>query len=46
MVMLPNALTATLLAIMERMIFRDNIVYTGGFENYGALDVSDFHPSV
>jgi transposase len=42
-VMIPNARTATLLPIMERMILPDSIVYTDGFTSYDALDVSDFH---
>ena len=42
-VMIPNARSATLLPIMERMILPDSIVYTDGFSSYDALDVSDFH---
>ena len=42
-VMIPNARTATLMPIMERMILPDSIVYTDGFSSYDALDVSDFH---
>ena len=41
--MIPNARTATLMPIMERMIRPDSIVYTDGFSSYDALDVSDFH---
>ena len=41
--MVPNARTATLMPIMERMIVPDSIVYTDGFSSYDALDVSDFH---
>ena len=44
--MIPNARTATLMPIMERMIRPDSIVYTDGFSSYDALDVSDFHPLV
>ena len=42
-VMIPNARSATLLPIMERMILPDSIVYTDCFRSYDALDVSDFH---
>ena len=42
-VMIPNARTATLMPIMERMIVPDSIVYTDSFASYDALDVSDFH---
>lgn len=42
-VMIPNARTATLMPIMERMILPDSIVYTDSFVSYDALDVSDFH---
>ncbi len=42
-VMIPNARTATLMPIMERMILPDSVVYTDGFSSYDALDVSDFH---
>ncbi len=41
--MVPNARTATLMPIMERMIGPDSIVYTDGFSSYDALDVSTFH---
>ncbi len=41
--MIPNARTATLMPIMERMILPDSVVYTEGFLSYDALDVSDFH---
>ena len=41
--MVPNARTATLMPIMERMIVPDSIVYTDGFSSYDALDVSAFH---
>ena len=41
--MIPNARTATLMPIMERMIRPDSILYTDGFSSYDALDVSDFH---
>lgn len=41
--MIPNARSATLLSIMERVILPDSIVYTDGFTSYDALDVSDFH---
>ena len=42
-VMIPNARSATLLPIMERMILPDSIVYTDAFKGYDVLDVSDFH---
>ncbi len=42
-VMIPNARSATLLPIMERMILPDSIMYTDAFRSYDALDVSDFH---
>ncbi len=42
-VMIPNARTATLMPIMERMILPDSVVYTDGFSSYDALDVSGFH---
>ena len=42
-VMIPNARTATLMPIMERMILPDSVVYTDGFSSHDALDVSDFH---
>ncbi len=41
--MVPNARTATLMPIMERMIVPDSIVYTDGFSSYDALDFSAFH---
>ena len=40
-VMIPNARTATLMPIMERMILPESVVYTDGFSSYDALDVSD-----
>jgi transposase len=42
-IMIPNAQTATLMPIMERMILPDSIVYTDGLSSYDALDVSAFH---
>ncbi len=42
-VMIPNARTATLMPIMERMILPESVVYTDGFSSHDALDVSDFH---
>ena len=41
--MIPNARTATLMPIMERMIQPDSVVYTDSFSSYDALDVSSFH---
>lgn len=41
--MIPNARTAALIPIMERMILPGSSVHTDGFTCYDALDSSGFH---
>ena len=41
--MIPDASSATLIPIINRMIRPDSIVYTDTWASYNALDISDFH---